>query len=218
MKQILLLMCVLISWAAHAQTTTWGLTTRAGGFTTVKTSGNGVESYDRGIGGRVELGAWLQQPVSERGRLQVSVLQSAERQAAGTIMFISENRNSISDLDVVDRNLAVNTTLLYLYKLNDAWSIGAGAGGVYEYLSNAKVSGDIMWGQPNIAQKYKESFENHYRRDLRFYLPLELQRQLTERITLAGQVQAQLSNLQAASETKQKEKNIGLMVGVNYTL
>ncbi|WP_347157240.1 hypothetical protein [Pontibacter chitinilyticus] len=222
MKKLILVIALLSAFGAHAQTRSWGATARAGAqYTRTTASQPIVDSYTYGPGLQVGLGFWLSQAITANGKLQLTLLQSGTRQRAGEVMLTDPNRNPIGLLNAADYSLALHLSAVYLHQFNQVWAVGAGAAAQYEYFSKTRIHGEITTnfyqGQP-VEEEVKDTYDNFNRRKLRLYLPVEVQRQLSDHLTLVGQVQLPLSNRMAASESAFKEKDFGLTIGVNYSL
>lgn len=221
MKKLLTLFAFFITVAVtNAQSISWGFTGRAGAFTTIeKSARQEIEDHDytHGLGLQAGLGLWISQPLTTAGRVQFTLMQTAERQSSGKIYFVNDYGDSVIEPNVVDYNLAVSSSATYLYQLNKSWALGTGVGGMYEYLSRAKLHVEVM-GRSNTTVVYKDEFDNKYRLNLRLYLPLESQYRLTEHVLLVGQVRVPVRSRLAASEAGFKEYDLGLWVGINYVL
>lgn len=220
MKKLLIPFILFITVAVvNAQSISWGFTGRAGCFTTIESASQETKSndYTTSLGLKAGLGLWVSQPLTTSGRIQFTLLHTAERQNSGKIPLVDDDGQHVFDLNVTDYNLAIGSSATYLLQLNKSWTLGTGIGGMYEYLSRADVSAKVQ-GSSNSTVEYKDEFDNKYRRNFRFYLPLESQYRLTEHVILTGQAQVPLNSRLAAPETEFKEYDLGFWVGINYIL
>ncbi|MBC5774192.1 hypothetical protein H8S95_08970 [Pontibacter sp. KCTC 32443] len=210
-KLLLFILVLITGVTANAQKVSYGLTGRVGAFKTLVSSGR-TEETDLGIGLQTALGGWAKIPISAKGNIQLTILQLGEIQNTGEVQVVNENRQPIADAKVRDQNLAVGLQVMYLYTLREKWCVGVGLGSKYEYFSENRVE-----------KKYKgylirPNNSNSYRQDLTLHFPLESQYKLSERLALVGQVQYQFNNRIEATNSDYQEHDLGLSLGVNYTL
>lgn len=144
------------------------------------------------------------------------MLHTLERQSGGTIRVIDQNLNPLADLKTRYGNLAIGGTALYLYQKSDRLALGAGVGAKYNYAAIMVMQELKDRGGNSVGGD--DYYDNHYHRKLRLYLPLESQLALNPRVKLVGQVQVPLSNRIAAAESLFRERDLGLTLGVNYSL
>ncbi|MER2999128.1 hypothetical protein [Pontibacter populi] len=212
MKQrLLLLIFILLGTTVSAQTLSYGLTGRVGAFYTLVSSARANET-DFGVGLQAGAGVWAKLPISSQSKIQVSLIQVAERQYAGEVQVIDEDRRPIADAKLRDVNFAAALQVMYLYSLGEKWSIGIGLGSKYEYFSESRIEKDYkdFLIRPNNANKY--------RRELTLNLPVEIQYNLNERLALVSQFQYQLSNRIEPANADYSEHDLGVSVGINYRL
>ncbi len=216
MKKLLFILALLIGIDANAQGISYGVTSRLGAFKTIGDSDFPDRKTGYGLGLQAALGVWVKLPLAPKNELQLTLLQTGERQNAGEVTLYDVNRSPITDATVTDRNLAVVLQVVYLRHLTENWSVGIGTGAKYEYLSKAKIKSEYRdW---NYVIKSEDTVDNTYRRNLTLHLPIEAQYALNDRFALVSQVQLQLSNRLNSSETDNKQHDLGFSVGVNYIL
>ncbi|WP_242920960.1 hypothetical protein [Pontibacter liquoris] len=216
MKKLLLAAALLAAFAAKAQTTTYGFTGSLGAFKTINSSSSAGADFNYAPGLQLQLGSWVQLPVSEKATLQLTLVHSIERQGGSKVTMTDENRNPLANVKTRYGNLAIGATAVYLRHLSDKLALGAGAGVTYKYVSLMAVQDFKMAG---IAKaELAKTYDDRYHRKFNAYLPVEVQYGLSPRVTLRGQLQVPLSNRIAASESAFKERDLGLAVGVNYIL
>ena len=217
MRKLLFILGLLVTVAAQAQDVTYGLTGRFGVYKTIVSSRESVGTNNTyGPGLQLQLGAWLRKQVTEKGAVQLAVLHDIERQAGGTIRMVDMQAHDVTDLKTRYGNLAIGANALYLYQLREKLAIGTGLGASYTYMAVMALQ-ELEYGG-NYTVGGKELYNNYYHRKLRFYVPLEAQQKISSRLQLVGQVKVPLSNKIAAAESAFKERDLGLAVGVNYTL
>lgn len=219
MKKLLFVWGMLCAFTVSAQDMTYGVTGRFGTYKTFVSSSERVgDNNQYGPGLQLELGAWLRWHATDRYGVQVYLTQGIERQSAGAVTAVDQQGHDITDLKTRNGSLFVSATALYLYPYNDRLAIGVGLAGKYRYV-------DIMVTQKiDFSGRYAEAvddydyYANTYNRKLTVHVPLEMQVKLSERLHLVSQVQLSLSNKVIAQESAFKERDLGLTVGVNYTL
>ncbi|WP_299705286.1 hypothetical protein [uncultured Pontibacter sp.] len=217
MKKLIFFLALLLTVAAKAQDVSYGLTGRFGAYKTIVSSSESIGSnnqYRPGL--QLEVGAWVKLKVAEKSSVQFYVLQAIERQSGGTIRAVDSYGNDIADLKTRYGNLSIGGAAVYLYQLNDRLCMGAGVGSRYN-LAAIMVMQKVEYGV-GYAVDSNDYYANTYHRKLKVFVPLEAQVKLSQRIQLVGQVQVPLSNRIAAAESAFKERDLGLTVGVNYTL
>lgn len=217
MKKLLFIFCLLQVFAAKAQDVTYGLTGRFGVFKTLVSSSQDIGAdHTYGPGLQLQLGGWLRMQVANKGAVQMTVLQDIERQAGGTILVIDQQGYDITNLKTRYGNLAIGANALYLYQVGEKLAVGTGLGASYHYMA-VMVLQKLEY---NVFYKVggKELYDNYYHRKLRLYVPLEVQRAISERVQLVGQVKVPIGNKIAPAESAFKERDLGLSVGVNYNL
>jgi hypothetical protein len=217
MKKLLFVWVLLLSVAAQAQDMSYGVSSRFGVYKTLVSSSEQVGYNNQyGPGMQLELGTWLRWHVTEKHGVQLALSHGIERQYAGTLKAVDQQGNDITDVKTRYGSLSVSATALYLYQYNDRLAVGVGVAGKYRYV-NIMVMQELEYrlGPPVGGKEY---YENMYHRKIVVYVPLEAQVRLRERLHLVSQVQVPLSNKVAARESAFKERDLGLSVGVNYTL
>jgi hypothetical protein len=210
-KALLFILTFLLCSNANAQTSTFGIAARVGAFKTLVSNERSKET-DFGAGLQFALGAWAKFLIAPKSNIQISLFQIAERQYAGEVQVVNEDRQPIHDAKVRDQNLAAVLQLVYLFTLNERWNIGAGLGSKYEYFSENRIEKEYR------DYLIRPSYDNNYRRELTMHLPVEVQYKFNDRVTLVGQAQLQLSNRLKPAETKYTEHDLGATIGVNYQL
>lgn len=217
MRKLVFILGLLVTVAAKAQDVTYGLTGRFGVYKTIVSSRERVgTNHTYGPGLQLQLGAWLRKQVAEKGAVQLAVLQDIERQAGGTILVVDGQAHDITNLKTRYGSLAIGANVLYLYRLREKLAVGAGLGASYTYVAVMALQ-ELEYGG-NYTVGGKELYDNYYHRKLRFYAPLEAQQKISSRLQLVGQVKVPLGNKIEASESAFKERDLGMAVGVNYTL
>lgn len=217
MKKLLFIGVLLYSFAAGAQDVSYGLTGRFGAYKTFVSSSESVgENNQYGPGLQLEVGAWLRWHVTEKNSVQFVLSQGIERQSAGTVRAVDAQGHDITDLKTRYGNLSIGATALYLYQYNDRLAIGAGVAGKYRYAAIMVMQKLEYRLGPDVGGD--DFYANMYHRKLTVHVPLEAQVKLNDRLHFVGQVQVPLSNKVIAQESAFKERDLGLTVGVNYTL
>ncbi|MBD1398022.1 hypothetical protein H9Q13_12665 [Pontibacter sp. JH31] len=217
MKALLFKLTFLVATAATGQDASYGLTGRFGAYKTIVSSREHV-GYDNnyGPGIQLELGAWIRLHAGGKNGVQFSLLQGLERQSGGTYLAIDEQGNSVADIKTRYGSLSISAAALYLYRYSDRVSVGVGFAGKYKYAAiMAMQKIEYRGGYTAGGNNY---YNDTYHRKLSLYVPLEAQVQVGERFQVIGQVQVPFSNRIVAQESAFKERDLGLTLGVSYTL
>ncbi|MDX5436703.1 MAG: hypothetical protein LPK03_05880 [Pontibacter sp.] len=214
MKKLIFILSLLFTVSAHAQDLTYGFTGRFGVYETlVGSSKPAIHDIEYKTGLQLELGAWARKPLAESGYLQLTLLQTLERQGGGTVQLIDPQQNPLADVKTRYGSLAAGLTTQYFYRLNDKLAIGGGVGAKYKYAAILAIQVPKSAGSAEIDDYY----EDRYHRKLQVYLPLEAQFGLLPNLEVVGQVQVPVTSKVAAASAF-SERDLGLAVGVNYLL
>ncbi|PRY10642.1 hypothetical protein CLV24_11361 [Pontibacter ummariensis] len=209
------MLAFLLSLAASAQENTYGLTGRFGVFETLVNSNKEVlQDIDYAPGLQLELGMWMHKPLTEKGFLQLTYLISLERQSGGTMQTWDVNENPWADVRTRYGNFTVGLAAQYLHQVSERFAIGAGAGAKYKLA--AIMATQFPGTHGGSTTELDEFYENHYHRKLRLYLPLGAQLTLGPQVHLLGQLQLSVMSRLAAKESAFRERDFGLVLGVNY--
>ena len=217
MRTLLFTLALLVTIAAKAQDASYGLVGRFGAYKTFVSSSEHVGDDNKyGPGLLLELGAWIRLSTAGKNGVQFYLLQGLERQSGGTVRVIDEQGNVITDAKTRYGNLSIGAAALYLYQHNERLTVGAGFAGKYKYaaimvMQKIEYRGGLTVGGDDY-------YTDTYHRKLNLYVPLEAQLKLSERIQFVGQVQVPLNQRVIAQESAFKERDLGLTVGVSYTL
>lgn len=219
MKKLLFVLALLLTGAAKAQDVSYGLTGRFGAYKTFVSSSESIGHDIRyGPGMQFEAGAWVKLKLAGKSGVQLYMSQALERQSGGTIMAVDGSRHDITNIKTRYGTLFIGVAGVYLYQISDRLSIGAGIAGRYNLVSIMVTQKFDFGGRYAVAVDGYDYYANTYHRKLRAYVPLEAQVKLSQRLQLVGQVQVPLSNRMAATESAFKERDLGLNMGINYTL
>ncbi|GAB3826681.1 hypothetical protein GCM10028895_37990 [Pontibacter rugosus] len=154
----------------------------------------------------------LRKPVTPNGFVQLTPVLALDRQSGGNIRMTDLQQNPVADAKTRYGNLSVGAGVLYFHRFGSSLAVGAGVAAKYKLTAIMAIQ-KVMGQNGSELDDYYDSF---YHRKLTLYLPLEAQLALAPKLELMAQLQLPINNRVAAAESAFKERDLGLVLGLNY--